>query len=66
MEYIKIVENPDNPKKLWTCLKCDKEFSRQDSMLRHMRMVHNAPSTKLDYKRKTGTPLKNNKGETKD
>ncbi len=51
----KIVRNPERPSS-WTCGECGLELGRRDSLLRHVRLVHNAPYTLVDTDRRIGKP----------
>ena len=46
-----------NPETQWTCMECGRHFTREYSMLTHMRTAHGAPFTEVNPVKRTGKPL---------
>ena len=56
MGSMKVVKNPKQDKRPWTCLACGQTLSRLDTLKRHMVWEHDASHTAIDVGARTARP----------
>ena len=58
MKSIRLLKNPGGESD-WTCAECGRILSSRSNLLRHMALVHSAPFTQVNVKKRTGKPVYN-------